>query len=166
MNIVLIGMPGCGKSTLGKSLARRIQYTFCDLDHEIVAVEEKSIDDIFSSNGEAYFRQVEKEVLHKALSRDNQVISTGGGAPCYFDNMEFIKKNSLSIYLNVPIETLLLRLKASDPNARPMLKGKALDELESFLSLKLSEREKYYLQAGLVIEGGNIGVEEMLRLIS
>ncbi|MBU1820351.1 MAG: shikimate kinase, partial [Bacteroidetes bacterium] len=90
-NIFLIGMPSSGKTTLGKKLARALGYRFVDLDKLIVSDQKKSIPDIFREHGEPYFREVESRILQDTRPDHWLVVSTGGGAPCFFDNMDFIK---------------------------------------------------------------------------
>lgn len=166
MNIILIGMPGSGKSTLGRALVSALNYSFYDLDERIVLREKKSIEAIFAQHGEGYFREVERTVLQEALASENVVISTGGGAPCFFDNMNLIKKNGKSIFLKVPLVTLLARLKSGADTSRPMLKGKSESELKLFLETKLAERELYYNNADIVLEGSNILVDSVLKAIN
>lgn len=166
MNIILIGMPGSGKSTLGRPLAVALNYTFWDIDEQIVLREKKSIEAIFAQHGENYFRELERTVLVEALASEDLVISTGGGAPCFFDNMDLIKKNGKSIYLKVPQATLLLRLRPSSETSRPMLKGKSESELTLFLETKLIEREVFYNEADIVLEGSDILVDRVLKAIN
>ena len=87
MRIYLIGLPGSGKTTLGKQVAKALNLTFIDMDEKIEQTEGKSISEIFSKEGEAYFRDIERAMLHQVAQEENCIISTGGGAPCFFDNM-------------------------------------------------------------------------------
>ncbi|PWJ44104.1 shikimate kinase [Sediminitomix flava] len=134
--IYLVGMPGCGKSTLGKALAEKLNYTFVDLDTEIENVENRTIPQIFETEGEDYFRKVEQKVLHDNLV-DNAVIATGGGAPCFFDNMDFIKNNGISIFIDADIEQLAERV-LSQKGTRPLL-----SHAEDLLTVSKSLEEKY-----------------------
>jgi shikimate kinase len=147
MKIFLLGLTGAGKSTVGKLLANKLSYPFIDLDEVIRFETHRTIEDIFEKNGEDYFRQLEKKFLHKVAAIDRRVIATGGGTPCYSENMDFIKNNGLSIFLYTPLEIVTERLYDSDLTERPMLKGKNKEELHHFLSTKLSERLIHYSKA-------------------
>ncbi len=147
MKIFLLGLTGAGKSTVGKLLANKLSYPFIDLDDVIRFETQRSIEDIFEKNGEEYFRQLEKKFLQKVASVDRRVIATGGGTPCYMDNMDFIKNNGLSIFLYTPLDIVTERLYGTDFSQRPMLKGKSKEELHEFLASKLSERLIHYTKA-------------------
>ncbi len=164
MNIILIGMPGSGKSTLGRVLATMLKYQFVDLDERIEAFENKTITEIFAEHGEDYFRAVERKVLDIILKEPQAVISTGGGAPCFYDNMEQIRKNGISIYLQVSQAALLSRLQAGI-DKRPMLSQKSDEDLKTFLLAKLAERSPFYEQAAYIFEGDTIRAEEIISKI-
>ena len=131
MNIYLVGMMGAGKSTFGRQLAKHLQYNFIDLDDAIVKETGKSIETIFQESGETSFREIEKEVLHKtSQNNQNKVIATGGGAPCFYDNMEYMNENGITIFLNISADEIAERLSKSDNNHRPIIKNKNKEELE------------------------------------
>ena len=152
MNIFLLGLTGSGKSTIGKLLATKLAYTFLDLDDLIQFETKRTIDDIFEKDGEEAFRKLENKFLKKSSIANRQVISTGGGTPCFFDSMDFIKNNGLSIFLYTPVEIITERLFNSDPTQRPMLKGKSKKELHYFLENKLTERLPFYAKADFSID--------------
>src|SRR5690625_4226660 len=113
MMIVLSGYMGSGKSVIGKELARKLNYSFVDLDEEIEKNQGMKIPEIFSSKGEIYFRKIEIEVLKSCLKlEENTILALGGGTPCYGHNLEMIKKNpdTTLIYLKVDLKTLTARL--------------------------------------------------------
>src|SRR5687767_13761414 len=110
MKIYLIGMPGCGKTTLGRQLASAIHLPFVDLDQEIEAREKKSIPEIFEQQGEDYFRQVESGLLYELAGSDKRfIMATGGGSPCFFRGIEVINLTGLSIFLDTSVDILLDR---------------------------------------------------------
>lgn len=119
-NIVLIGMPGCGKSTIGKMLAKKLKMDLCDLDDYIEKVERKSIPEIFKY-GEEYFRDIESSSVKSISTMKNIVVSTGGGVVKRRENIDNLKKNGVIIFINRPIEYI-----AKDINieGRPLLKDK------------------------------------------
>ena len=132
MKIFLIGMPGSGKSTVGKSLAMKLDLPFIDLDHEIEKKEARLIKDIFSTSGETYFRQVESNVLREiALSSSDCVIATGGGAPCFHDGISVINNHGISVFLDVSIDELISRVENSKD--RPLLQSTDKVELRNRL---------------------------------
>lgn len=158
--IVLVGMPGSGKSTLGKRLAKLLQFSFYDLDREIETSEGKRISEIFATQGEGYFRKLETSVLEGVLSRDESfVLSTGGGAPCFNKNMDLINEKAISAYLDVPLEEILVRLTGGQINKRPLFAG--LDSGEIILKLRNmhSERHPYYDMAKVKLSGEDISAE-------
>ncbi|MEA5460276.1 shikimate kinase [Arcicella sp. LKC2W] len=164
-NIFLIGMPSSGKSTLGRQLAKRLNFQFIDMDDLITNQELSSVFDIFKFKGEDYFRQVESKVLKGIAPNQKLVIATGGGVPCFFDNMEYIKANGTSIFLNVPPEDLLKRIHKTDVNNRPLIdKRKADDELLKELTARFEYRLQFYEKADLQIDG-NIDVDQLLWLL-
>lgn len=149
MLIYLIGMPACGKTTLGKILATQLQYDFLDLDIWICQNEGKTIAEIFENQGEAYFRKLENQYLHSLNSNQNLVIATGGGTPCFFDNINFINQSGLSIFLDVHLSIILDRMLIAEGQIRPMFHGKLNAALEEFLENLWQKRKAYYLQAKL-----------------
>lgn len=163
MRIFLIGLPGSGKTTLGKQLAVGLKYEFIDMDDVIVEEEGKSINEIFSQNGEDYFRKKENEVLKKLILEDNIVVSTGGGVPCFFDNIDLINNGGVSIFLDVPPKSITKRLMSQKTENRPLVNGKSEQELLEFLEKKREERFPFYSKAKLVIGGEKITVALLME---
>lgn len=151
MKIYLVGMPGSGKSTLGHQLADELLLPFVDLDKEIEQYERKSIPEIFTEKGEDHFRQTESRLLREwAASTRSFVLSTGGGAPCFFNGMEVINQTGLSIFLDVPVKELLRRMaQATD---RPLLGTNDLSEKESRLLTLYENRISCYRQAKIILQ--------------
>ncbi len=159
-NIVLTGFMAVGKSAVGRKLALKLKLPFVDLDQAIEAREEFRVKEIFECKGEAYFRKVEKENLKEILSRDGQVIATGGGAVMDSENLHLLKQRSVLIYLIALPETLLRR--SGSENQRPLLK--ADDRLVRVEDL-LAQREKVYRQAHISIDTEHLSVDEVVERI-
>ena len=164
MRIFLIGFMGCGKTTLGKKLAKNLNYNFIDLDNYIEKTTNKTITEIFENKGEKKFRIVEKESLMEVCKKDNLVIATGGGTPCFFDNMQKILDSRKAIYLKMEIEDLLERLE-TEKSQRPLIENNSAKELENFIRNKLSEREYFYKKSNYILQGKNICEKEIQNLI-
>ncbi|MGA0555114.1 shikimate kinase [Larkinella sp. VNQ87] len=159
-NIFLVGMPSSGKSTLGRRLARQLTYRFIDTDRLIIEAEGgRSINDIFQTDGEAYFRDVESRVLHTIEPDTQLVVATGGGMPCFHDNMAYIKKAGISIFLDVSPEELLERMLKHNQDDRPLFNPKDPTLLEN-LRQKYNDRRFFYTQADLIIPG-EVAVKEL-----
>lgn len=146
-NIILIGFMGCGKTTFGTWIAKNKKMDFCDTDALIVEKEKKSINDIFSENGEPYFRELETEIVKDLIkSRHNTVVSVGGGLPLKPENRELLKKLGMVVYLRTSVEELTKRL-AGD-TTRPLLAGGNIREkITHLMDMRLSD----YLDAAEVI---------------
>lgn len=157
-------MPGSGKSTLGNLLALELGYEYVDTDGLIEHSQGMTIEHIFSHHGENYFRQCEHEALQSTVGLKNTVISTGGGTPCFYNNMEIINANGISVYLEVSTPTLCDRL-FSEHSHRPMLKGKSKEELYRFVEEKRKEREWFYKKAHYTVRGDDITVKNILTEI-
>ena len=164
MKIFLIGMPGSGKTTLGRQLAKEMLMTFVDLDKEIEKREGKSVQQVFGENGEDYFRQAEsKELIEWAASSKSFVMATGGGTPCFYENIKVINQSGISIFLDVPLATLLSRLEKKTD--RPLLNAGTVEEKKERLSSLLAHRTQYYEQANIVVKNANLSkVMEAIRL--
>jgi shikimate kinase len=152
--IFLIGFMGSGKSTAGKKLASHLRWSFIDLDKTIENMTGMKIRDIFSEKGEAFFRQTESEALQGMASESNAVISTGGGTPCFGNNMDFMLGTGLTVYLRMTPAMLKSRL-ADSSDYRPLLKDIDIEDLEEYIAGKLSEREKWYSRAEIIVDGCN-----------
>ncbi|MFT4033266.1 MAG: shikimate kinase [Siphonobacter sp.] len=153
-NIFLLGMPSSGKSTLGKSLARELNLEFVDMDKRIEIRELMTVHEIFTLRGEPYFREIEREILHSLPVNAGLIVSTGGGVPCFFDNMAYIKENGISIFLDVPPRLLADRILHTRKNDRPHYSiDQHPDQIVASLEGKLSERRAIYQQADVTIEG-------------
>jgi shikimate kinase len=151
MRIFLIGFMGSGKTHWGKQVAQKLSLPFYDLDEVIVVEEKRSITDIFGESGEEYFRSREKEVLEKIVDENtNMVLSCGGGTPCFFNNIEFMKKYGTVVWLNTQVDVLLHRLM-KERMQRPLLKDLDDEDLKHYIIRKLNERRMYYEQADVII---------------
>jgi len=162
--IFLIGFMGCGKTTLGRKLASRLGYMFIDLDHVLEAHVGMAIAEYFSTHGEPAFRKLESEILQTTPYPDNAVISTGGGLPCFFDNMEWINAHGKSIYIQLSPKILADRLE-HEKVTRPVLQNRHGDELIAFIADKLAEREVFYKQADIVANGLSLTAEKVEGLL-
>lgn len=149
MKIYLIGFMGAGKSVVGKRLARRLGLNFTDLDIEIESKEGKTIAEIFEQEGEDRFRELESQYLRQIPKGSVEIIAAGGGTPCFHNNMEYMNENGVTIYLEVSVKKLSVRLK-SEVGHRPLLAKKSEDELKSFIASKLKERKAFYQQSQFV----------------
>lgn len=139
-NIVLVGMPASGKTTIGKLLAAQLLgYSFVDTDEVIEKEQGILISEIFAKNGEDYFRTLETNTLKTVLKKENQVVSTGGGIILKEENRQLLKENSFVVYLKTDIPTLCERAKRS--SARPLLNG---SEQEKKIETLLNQRENLY----------------------
>ena len=148
MLIYLIGLPGSGKSTVGRQLADVLNYSFHDLDRTVEARSGLSIPGIFTTKGEKVFRRLEQQVLRQSTELQKVVIATGGGAPCFFNNLEIMKKAGKVVFLNPPVEEIMRRLQVrQQQEQRPLMQG--VQNEEDFLN-KFSSRIPYYEQAHII----------------
>lgn len=162
MLIYLIGLPGSGKSTLGKMLAQKLNYSYFDMDDVICAKEKQTIEEIFADKGENYFRELEYDILHQTFELKNTIVSTGGGVPCFFDNMNEMKKHGVTIFINPTTEELTNRLFGQGGENRPMLKGKTNKQVFDFIESKYKERAPYYEQAALIFRTNTLKLVDIL----
>jgi shikimate kinase len=144
---------GSGKTTIGKLLAERLNYGFVDMDAHIEEKYFKSVSQIFAEKGEAEFRLIEQQCLQEVSQFENVIISTGGGAPCFFDNMKYMNELGLTIYLKLTPGELKDRLESSHAGKRPLLAERKGEELLQFISEGLAKREPYYNRAAFHING-------------
>jgi shikimate kinase len=146
MRYFLIGFMGTGKSYWGRQWANENGMGFYDLDDEIEKAEGKKISQIFDSKGEAWFRKKEKEVLHSFFTKDNFIISCGGGTPCFFNNMEKMNEKGVTIFLKTEVDELVKRLSL-EKETRPLIKGIDDNALKEYIREKLNDREPFYNKA-------------------
>ena len=151
--IFLIGYMGSGKTTVGQLLATQLGYSFIDMDNHIEGKLFKSVSQIFAELGEDQFRMLEKQCLHEVAEFDQVIISTGGGVPCFFDNMKYMNKQGVTVYLKLSSADLAERLELSHANKRPLLANRKGEELLHFISEELVKREPFYSQAAFSVSG-------------
>lgn len=163
MIVYLVGITGAGKSTFGEKFAQVLEYDFVDLDIYIEKKAGKTIAQIFDLQGEIGFRQLEKEALHEVSKLENTLVATGGGTPCFFDNMDFMNETGHTVFLNIHPEIVAERLAKSNNTHRPMLAGKSKDEILQFVRQKLDERIDFYEQATMEVLDDNLVDFRMLK---
>ena len=152
--VFLVGYMGAGKTTVGRLLAKRAGLTFIDLDHYIEGRYHKAVPAIFAEKGEEAFRDMERRMLHEVAEFEDVLISTGGGAPCFFDNMA-----------KVSVEELANRLEVCKQN-RPVLKNRSGEELRAFIRENLEKRLPFYSQASVIFDAEKMLTEHDAREIA
>ena len=137
MLVFLIGYMGSGKSTIAKKLANKLNLNWVDLDAEIERQHQLSIEAIFETKGEAYFRLLEHQTLMQLIPRNNLVIACGGGTPCFYDGINLMNQTGITVYLQMSAEALYSRLSVVKLN-RPLLKNKTDEDLRSFIKKQIA----------------------------
>jgi shikimate kinase len=156
---------GSGKSVLGKELSEILKLPFIDLDHAIEVKEGKNVSEIFSTNGEEKFRIIEAAVLREQSKQKEFVMATGGGAPCYHDNMTFINKTGTSVFLNTPVPEIAKRLQGEPRKSRPLLANLSDDQLQPTLQTILNSRLAFYNKAHIHVSGPSIDAKQVVNLL-
>jgi len=164
MRIFLIGFMGSGKSTMGRALASELDLTFIDLDSFLEEKYFKTIPQIFAEEGEESFRRKERNVLEEVCSFDNVILATGGGAPCFFDNMKLMNKSGFCVFLDVDVTSLVNRLIHAKTE-RPLIKGKSPEELHEFIEGLLAKRRPFYEKARYILTGSEITANQVISLL-
>jgi shikimate kinase len=164
MKIFLIGMMGSGKTYWAEKLKKKYKIPAYDLDGLVEMMEEKTISEIFSEEGEESFRKAEARMLRMFKEKKQFILSCGGGTPCFGDNMNWMNKNGITIWLDEPVEVLAERLSAEKEN-RPLIKDLPDAELQSFLSGKFAERESFYIMANHRLTGNNLNEYAFAQII-
>ncbi|MFI3304236.1 MAG: shikimate kinase [Rikenellaceae bacterium] len=166
MLVFLIGYMGCGKSTIGRKLSKRLGWDLVDTDALIEQRAGVSIGEIFDTQGEDYFRKLERDVVDE-LTRGgcNVIVSTGGGLPIWGDNMERLNRAGETIYISRTAENIASRLSAAGREKRPKLRGLSDEELVAFMAENISQRDPKYRGAKLIIEAVPLNDTEILDTI-
>ncbi len=159
--IVLLGMMGAGKSALGVRLAAALQIPFLDADSEIEKAATMSIADIFEKHGEAAFRDGERRVVKRLLDDAPLVLALGGGAFINDETRALVKQKALSIWLDVPVDELVVRVKKK-PGKRPLLIGQ---DIEAKLNALMADRGPIYAEADLTVNVGGGSHEEAIAAL-
>ena len=159
--IFLIGYMGAGKTTLGRALAAELGVEFIDLDCYIEERFRKTISQIFAEKGEEEFRNIERRMLHEVGEFENVIISTGGGTPCFFDNIEYMNSQGTTVFLDVPVERLFIRLSIAR-SKRPLIKDKNDEEIKVFIEEQLARREQFYLKADHIFTADRLEDKEQI----
>jgi shikimate kinase len=165
MRVYLIGYMSSGKTRFGMELGEKTGYRFIDTDGLFEERYRISILDFFKKYNEESFRKIEKELLLETLTYQDAIIATGGGTPCFFNNIDIIKRNGISIYLKMDINSLVNRL-AIVRKKRPLLQNRTVSDLESYIRIQIAERELFYSQADFTVDAENIKVDDILNLIA
>lgn len=157
----LIGYMGSGKTTYGRLIAKTQNLSFIDLDEFIEKKHSKTVAELFDEYGESGFRKMEREALHEVAQFDDCMIATGGGAPCFFDNMEFMNKKGDTIYLRTSVPELRDRLKMSRTK-RPLISQKTDTELETHIAQMLDQREPCYMKAKFILDTDDLNLNNLV----
>jgi shikimate kinase len=165
MKIFLMGFMGSGKTHWGAQLSEKLHLPFYDLDEKISEKEDKSINDLFFEEGEEYFRLIEKDTLHLITeSHSSFVMACGGGTPCFFNNIDYMKRQGVTVWMHCSIDCLFKRLE-KEKEKRPLIAGLNDKGLRSFIIKKYADRKIYYEQASIIINEEEITLENLTEKI-
>lgn len=162
--IFLIGFMGSGKTTWGRKLALKTDRVFIDLDEEIVNDAGMPIPEYFAQHGETAFRALESRVLKHLPLEHPAVVATGGGTPCFFDNMAWMNRTGKTIYLCMPPKALWSRLMQTDIAERPALGGLTGKALLDDITAKLADRTPHYQQATHIVDQLSMRLDDLISL--
>lgn len=165
MKIFLVGFMGSGKSSIGKRLAELIGFNFIDTDHFIEDKYNLSVEQIFAELGEDEFRKAEHNVLNETEHLNYTVIATGGGMPCFNDNMNNMLKQGNVVYLKTSPKTLVTRL-AYSRTKRPLIEGMSKKELQEYVEKRLEEREPFYNMANVTMRTERFSMDALLQALN
>jgi len=164
MKIYLIGYMGSGKSTLGQELAKALGISWLDLDDEFELRYKVSIPAFFEKYGEILFRELEHKVLTDISLIPDLVVSTGGGAPCYHDNIKLMNQTGITIYLHALPELLISRIEFS-ARKRPLFQQMKGEDFFQKITMHMQNRKPFYTQANITIEAKNPDIEDLKKKI-
>ena len=162
MKIFIVGYMGSGKSTFAKKLSHKLNINVVDLDKEFQLKYNTTISNYFEKFGEEAFRQEEMLLLRQYKHANNLIISTGGGTPCFYDNMKWMNENGLTIYLEMSPAGLYSRLRNAK-SVRPLLQE--TEDLIPYITQHLSERTQYYSSAKMTVNGLSISIDQVVSEI-
>lgn len=162
--IYLVGFMGSGKTTVGKKLSQIIGYEFVDMDKLFEKRYKISIPSFFEKYDELLFRKLESENLKHTFKMSGVVVASGGGTPCYYQGVDEMNQNGVTVFLDMVPSALVNRLIHAK-NIRPLIKGKSQEELTNFVETELQERIKYYKKARLTIDGLSVNVAQLAAQI-
>jgi shikimate kinase len=165
MRVYLIGYMGVGKTTNGRKIASRLGLNFIDLDAYVANQEGESVADIIRSRGEEEFRNLERKYLNSLSQKTNVVVATGGGTPCFFDNLEIMNASGITVYLRLAPEIIKERVKKR-LETRPLLQGQTDEELVQFIRQHLDQRIRFYEQAHITVDMDRWNARKLNDLIS
>ena len=163
--IFLIGMMGSGKSYWIQKMAKWNKCVGYDLDALIEMNEEKTIAEIFNEDGEDYFRKVEAKILRWFKEKKKFIIATGGGTPCFQENMHWMKKEGIVIWLDESVEVLVKRL-SPEKNKRPLIANLSNAEIAAYIEDKLVERHSFYSQANYRLTSDQINEAGLKKIMA
>ncbi len=150
-----------GKSTFGKLLAQKMGCIFIDLDDFLVKQEGLTVAEIFQQFGEEEFRKRERKALEKVVEKDNVIVATGGGTPCFFDNMELMNRKGITVYLQASAQWLANSI-VLHPGDRPLVKGLSLNQLIDFVEKHLPPRIPFYEKAKKVVNVEKVTADNLM----
>jgi shikimate kinase len=161
-SLYLVGMPGCGKSTLGKQYSLYSGFGFADTDKIIIEEQKKSIEEIYAEGGEMSFRRMEHELIQRFFEKEEMVVCTGGGLPCFLGNMELMNQHGITVFMDVSPEELWNRVKNTDFAGRPIYQNKTPEEIQAVIRERSAERRKFYSTAHIILKSDCIKLQDLL----
>jgi shikimate kinase len=162
VRVFLLGFMGCGKSRNGYKLSRLMKHRFADTDRLVASLHGISVEEIFETKGEEYFRNEETRALGALCKMENMIVSTGGGLPCFNDNMKTMNENGITVYLKATPGLLFHRL-IKNRDKRPLIAKLKDDELMEFIVNRLNDRKEFYMQAQIIHKADNLDVRKLME---
>ncbi len=164
--LYLIGMPGCGKSTLGRKYAEYSGYKFVDTDDLIIQEQGKTIEQLYGEVGEIGFRAIEHELIKRFEGVKETVVCTGGGLPCFMGNMEIMKKQGITVFMDVSDNEIWSRVKDTNFSGRPIYQNQTPEQVQAIISKRSAERRVIYSSAHIILKSDDIKLDDLLKALA